>query len=506
MQKILSIDVTVDPACAVITEVDGRNVKVVETHRLSLDGLFSAERLRALAAEQTFTASQTPAGGSPVDAAAPPEAAVPAPSKFGELLAQVTTPWTAAVMIVPPYEYLSLNAELPFDDAKSINKILDLEVQDVVPFDIGEFHLQHRRVAAGSGAGHDIHVSLIPRSYMRAIMRICRESGFEPYVICPPASALGAIYYLASSYLQPNSALVACTEHHVSVCAAIDGQIRTDRMARRALLAPDEAKSALLADLKLTLSAIEQRYHVTLESIYLMGNPLTATELQQTLGRNVEPLNAAELVRDGTEDSGLAAIASVFAQDFDAPPALTNFRAREFAYRPQLRELKLGLRSLAPFAGTLLLVALFSLGGVYLMRERYIRRLQGAMQVELERAVPELKGKGGDVTQIVDLTRSLDAELKGLGSASATPPLEALLWISYDISKVTKKIPALQVSSLSISSDTMKIVVDAPDYSALEKIDKMLKKRHKVFCNVQQSNRAHASMGRGSEFTLTLCK
>src|SRR5690606_33273781 len=126
---ILSIDVTDHPARAVAVKVEGRKVEILEERSAPLEGLFSPSQLLQLGDSSILNGNgqgadpQSSSGPLNTNTDAAPSLAI---NTFQELISSVQTPWTSAILIIPPYESHSLNVELPFGDPKNIDKILDL--------------------------------------------------------------------------------------------------------------------------------------------------------------------------------------------------------------------------------------------------------------------------------------------------------------------------------------------------------------------------------------------
>jgi len=64
-------------------------------------------------------------------------------AKLLDTVSSIENQWTAVSVIIPPHDHLALNLNLPFGDAKNLNRIVDLEVQDVVPFELDDFLVQY---------------------------------------------------------------------------------------------------------------------------------------------------------------------------------------------------------------------------------------------------------------------------------------------------------------------------------------------------------------------------
>ena len=514
MQTILSIDVAADPACALVLGIEGKGVKILAKHYASLGGLFSRDNMLGptLLPAPDGQAPSTPAPDS-FPSSSPEENSLEqqrnSARSLRPLLDQIQAQWHAALLLIPPYDYLSMNLTLPFGDARSLNKVIDLEVQDLVPFDVPEFLVQYHLLKTLPGNLHDIHVSLLPKTYLQAVLRICRQSQFDPMIISTAAGALGGAYQLAPEFFDPDSAILFAQRQFCYVCIAHEGMISTDRIVSFPAAAGLRARQALITEVKLTLRAHEETYQKTLQRVYYLGNHLPLEELQRSLGRNIEPIKAEQFVRGADDNSGPAVLAGIFLRDVEPPPLLTNFRAREFAYSPQLRELFHGLKMLAPYLAALLVIGLISLGAAYLAREYRFRRVERAIAAEIVRQLPDLQRGEASLAAVNEKIKRLEDELKDLGSPSQFTPLDAFANISEDLSRASKEIPDLSLTSLNITPNWITAELDAPDYKDGERIEKSLKnKRQKnIYCKVQREDLGRSGLtNKRFRFKIRICE
>lgn len=554
MQYILSVDATVDPAQAVIVKVDGRSVEVIESRPIDLMGELAPESAPANEAAQPSEPAVQEGSGQEdrpglqnVPKAArtiattrdqlgelPDEPSEGSPSmerRSGGLLSAgpvnlhevLSTPWTNAVLIIPPEDYLSLNLELPFSDQRNIGKILDLEVQDVVPFDVSEFLLQHTSIAPLAPGSFDVHVSIIPKTYIRRLLKACRSFGFEPLIISTPSSIAAALYYIAPDYFVKNSAIIVAQDPLYYVTSCFEGRIRSERVIRRSQPVPglaggsgprggdseENARQALLLELKMTVAATERRYRGQIECVYLVENtPLgwNPAALRQALGRNVQTVNLAELGREIQPATAMAGLGAVFAQDVDPPMILTNFRTREFSYLPPLKEVMAGLRLLLPLILSALMLLAVTMITVFYMRERHIGKLRSAMFEQIKAAMPDAEiDESTALQQLQRQNAALDEQLKDLGSPSSLSPLDVLLEISKDFPISSDTF----LNQVGIRGNNVKLDGTAPDYAAVDRVEKALNKRKKsVYCRIKKDSGGLGAVAgsRSFSFEIWLCE
>ena len=121
MQAVLSIDATTEPAIVSVIRLDGANLEVVETHRISLErGLVPSTATQA-ALNPSLAAQGRPQSGVTTDSETTPTTIAPL-----DLTSMVTSRWNSAVVIIPGEQYHSLNVNLPFNDPRKVNKRVPL--------------------------------------------------------------------------------------------------------------------------------------------------------------------------------------------------------------------------------------------------------------------------------------------------------------------------------------------------------------------------------------------
>lgn len=512
MQHVLSIDLTLEPARFVVVGIEGRKVEVVEAHSFPMGDWVRGTRGVLMNGARDTGASLNGSGAHP---SGETETEVLRPF---DVIRSIKTPWINSVVTIPAYSYLSLNLELPFNSPKNVNKILDMEVQDVVPFDVGDFLLEHRALTQLENGSYDIHVSLIPKLVMQELLARCHASDFEPFMVTTAASAMAGLYHLAPDYFGSDSAIVFGREPLYSVTTRVAGTVRSDRVINRGLLdvkagapveSPEGAKRALLTELKLSLASAERRYKKTIENVYVADSPFRGVELQQALGRTTSSIQIQEFVKVTDERDSLAALAAVFAQDLQAPPVLSNFRVREFSYRPQLREILQGARALLPLVIAALVLAVVALVTVYTMRETRISRLRDAVARHIRQVVPAGKlQEGSEIASLQGEIKALQDQLRNLRAPSTLSPIDYLAEISEDVGAVKETTGSnIAISSIRITASSVTVEGTSPNYEDVEKLEAALNKKPKIYCKVLKKPTSSGGVGStvGFRFDLTLC-
>lgn len=485
MQSVLSIDISADKPQAMVVRVDQELPEIQEVHELP------AELLIELRGDNG--SEEGKGAGS---------------SALRSLIERVQTPWTNAVVVLPPREYLSLNVELPFASGKNVSKILDLEIQDKVPFSTDEFTLHPNPVGQLVSKEQDFHVGLLPRNAIRRVLATLRGGKVEPLVLTTPSAALSALTSLAQFQEATSALFVLPTSQYLAVACKIDGNIRADRIIARRTAAsqPSELELSSIHELRLTILAWQERYKVELAEVILLSETIESKNVQLALGCPVRCVRPSTIAQSADASSLLGAWSALFGRDERTPTALSNFRTREFAYSPQLAELAAGLSTLLPFFVATLGLLLITLSATYLLREHRISRLEEGVQAQVQKAIPSLMSPTGrELDALEGENRKLEQQLQSLGSLSALNPLDYFAEIAEDLPLAT----GITVTRIKIEGTKLKVEGSAPGYAELEKAERMLKRKKNVYCKVRKES-AGATPGRptarGYSLDISLCE
>lgn len=453
MQAVLSIDASGDTIKAFVVRMEQRTLEIIESRTFAVPELFLQENSNGThGTQETSEVVETNSKVEPLDL-------------FSQELKQFKTSWDSAVIVLPPAQALSLNLNLPFGDRKSLAKILALEVQDVVPFDLNEFLIDHRSVGVLHNGGFDVHVGLIPRWQVKRAIEACRHSGIEPLVVSTASAALGGAFLLAPDYFAENSAILYLGDQNISLAMKINGRLRVDRS--QAIDTPhneSRIKNAL-SEMRLALAAAERRYEITIEKIYLIGG--VANEVQRLFGRPVERIHMREFVGAGEDEASIAGFAAIFGQESESPNVLTNFRVREFAYNPRIKELMRAAHELRYYVLAAITFCLLMVAGLYFARAYHLRSMRGILADQISRVVPDASiDRDNPVVSLSGLSGQLEKQLKDLVSPGGVSPLE--VWTN--LSKVMPNNPQVSITKLRIKGNKIEIEGSAPDYNAIDQL------------------------------------
>ncbi|MCB0354379.1 MAG: hypothetical protein KDD64_12670 [Bdellovibrionales bacterium] len=487
----------------VTAEVHDRSVTILEHHKLENAPYFLAPdpfHLEPLAVEGEGHEENLQHSGGGIH---------PTPeelSQLTEFLSRFKNKWVRAALIVPPQDFLSVNLELPFSDAKSIQQVLDLEVQDRVPFPTKDFLLQPTTIGVKGADLFEIHVSVIPRLIVQHSLSVSHAVGLEPAILTTPSSVLSALPFLSPTYFAENAAFLLVDGKHVYLSINIDGETKTifSPPPQSANGTPELEKQILESSfqaLRLFLVSSEEKYGKRIEKIYFIGQTRQRELAQQVLGRQCEGISCADFFANTPEEFMAAALGSVFASDVQPPPILVNFRHGEFRYSPQLEGLLLGLKQLIRPGLAFFLCLLLSLGAIYWSRAERLSTIQRKLKNQVERVVGPISAPPGQELQFV---RSSVGQIQSqLEEVSSTAPQSSIA-ILLEISRILRLFPKIEVETVRVVSTSVLVKGKADSFNSVDNLRDEFKKSDSLFCDVVDRSKTFGNEV-NVDFSLTPC-
>lgn len=501
MDQVLCIDLSSEPARVALVGIEQRKLSVLQSEQFSLAeavDLTTLSHIIVTEPRRGESGGEIPADGEQSQQPETREAWAIEP--LVEAISRFPDTWTNSVLIAPMNEYLSLNLTLPFGDTKSLLKILDLEVQDVVPFEVEEFAVEGHSLSALGPGQFDIHVSLAPKRFIRNLLLLCQASGIDPSIVTTPCSALAVLPHLAPDYFRDTYALISITPQGVYICAAIDGLIRADKTISAKKDSTTDS-TWFMSELKLAILAWEKKYARTFNTVYVSAGKKIIAELQQTLGRNVETLELADFISSGDKTAAPGALPALFADNDDPIIPLSNFRVREFSFRPNWGALIRALGGIRHYLLGALGLFLLSIFLTYQIRELQISRLQDTIREQLKATIPNLTStEGQEMTAFKASLDQLTKELESIGSSSEGSPMNILIELTKDFAALND----VTLNDVDIRTDRVLLDVTVPDYAAADRVERALKKKRDLYRRIRKDASNYNSSNNGINFNFEL--
>lgn len=528
MQCILGVDLSSQPCELTVSNVSGTVVEVVQRRTVDLPLFGNQEALlhrdcsqllaesepsmEADSSEQISSDEETSATPRDLEHDITVRSVRHAVNALRDALATLEPTWTSAAVIIPPYEHLALNLNLPFGDSKNLNKIVELEVQDVVPFELDEFLVQHSSLGTFSrpladakavNGSYDVHVALLPTRYVKNILELCGKAGLDPAVMTVPSSAAGAVFHIAKEFFKGNAALVRSTGQAYSITLFVDGKVRAEQVVDASNLLASVANGGeahtrpVFTALKLMVAATERRYGVRIETVYLLGVVPDQLALHQLMGRPVEPLTLNDIVQTADPTVGLSPLGAFFAQDDSPALPLSNFRTKQFSFRPRFAELLRALRETSGYVLAAVAMVAVAIAGVYGVREYNLTQAKDALISELQTVVSDFPTEAADIrAALIAAESKISQDLGVLGSPAKITPLDALI----EITRLVPDSTGVQILSIKVFGTRAQLSGIAPQLSAIEDLERTLRSSKSLFSKVT----ATPGTASGSRFPFTI--
>ncbi|MFO0417174.1 MAG: hypothetical protein ACK5Y6_07795 [Pseudomonadota bacterium] len=446
-------------------------------------------------------------------------------STVGELrqtIAQFDPVWTATTVILPQHDFLALNLDLPFGDPRNLDRIVDLEVQDVVPFELESFFVQYSALGGGdnvassaptsagsdSSKQYDVHIGILPRVVVSNVLDICKLAGLEPNVLTVPSSVIGAVYHLGKEFFSQDSAVVYNRGEEYCIAIFINGEVRIERSvyASEILSAQGlnqnpgaqrhEGLQHVFTALKLCLASAERRYNTRIEKVYLLGREVRGSNTHQLFGRPLEGLPFKDILSGGDDQVGLAPLGAIFAKDDAEMSPLSNFRSREFSFTPRIAEFIRALAGTKRAVLTALTAVVLSAVAIYGAREYMISSSANNLISAIKKIIPGFESEPEQIREnLMKAQQKLSEELGAFGSRSKVSAADAFI-------EIVKNIPSngdVTVNSIKVSGLRVQLLGSANELAPIERFVKTIGAQQNVFGKVD-----YKTSRSGSRFNVTI--
>jgi hypothetical protein len=434
-------------------------------------------------------------------------------------IAEFEPAWSAITVILPQHDFLALNLDLPFGDPRNLDRIVDLEVQDVVPFELESFFVQYAALGAGEGRSaspgqsdptkqYDVHIGILPRVVVKNALDLCKLAGLEPNVLTVPSSAIGAVYHLGRDFFTEDSAVVYNRGEEYCVAIFINGEVRVERSvcASEILSAQGlnqqpgaqrhEGLQHVFTALKLILASAERRYNTRIEKVYLLGRDVRGANTHQLFGRPLEGLPFKDLIKGSDELVGLSPLGAIFAQDEAQRAPLSNFRSREFSFTPRIAEFIRALAGAKRAVISALVAVLISAGAIYGAREYMILSSESALIAAIKKVIPGFESEPSQIREsLLKAQQKISDELGAFGSRSKVSAADAFI-------EIIKNIPSngdIAVNSVKVSGLKVQLLGSASELASIERFVKTLGAQQGVFGKVD-----YKTSRSGSRFNVSI--
>ncbi len=368
-----------------------------------------------------------------------------------DILKEKAADWAGARIIssIPGRHFSQRIAYFPFSDHKRIEKALPFELEDSLPFPLGDVEIDHlilEKAEKGSEKKETTVLGiLLPKVVLRQHLDLLASAGIDPQVIVPsyiglylvskmiPVEGRAALIDGSDICIKSGSTITACRSFsNTGATAGINHMLKAletdghERVERAFLLSEDNGLSAALADLGI---AVER---VTPE----LGGMKAA-----------DPVSLGLALSDGM-----------------------NFRKDEFSYRQADEGLRKRRRTLIIAGVAAILLAATNIGvKLYLVQSSY-KKLDTEIRGVYRQVFPDAKAVADPVRQLRTQLDEAKKKFGVLGTGNS----------ALDVMKaVTEGIPRellVSFQEFNLEGDRLKLQGEATSFESVDKMKSELQK------------------------------
>ncbi len=405
-------------------------------------------------------------------------------SSIKSALSKLTTKWTSSAVIFAPSSYYSCNISLPFNDEKTISKVLRSEIEDLLSFGTEDFIVDHKVVGRLDNGEFDVHLAMADKNELSDLINQCNACGIDPVAITPPPALLQAP--------DPVACCIQLSSHAVNLSFLISGQLRSDR----SLKTTDLSSTDILAEIKRSILSIEKRYQTEFKTVYLLSDK--TSEISSQI-EHVILTSGKEVIHHETDSAN--AVTSVLASNKGVAELFVNFRTGELAKVLSFANIWQILKPFMPYLLLSIILVGAALIATYYQKESEIDALQQDINAKAAQILGVNQIASGEVTKTIQQSiQTIEKQLSEIGSPAKYSPLEILARLSADFSTTT--LPKLM--NLSIKSSELVFTVSSDSFAAIDPIEKVLNSNKQFYCSFERKDSGSGT--REFTFTVKLCE
>ena len=367
-----------------------------------------------------------------------------------DILKDRSKDWAGAKIIssIPGHLFTQRTLTLPFADRKRIEKALPFEVEDAVPFDLGEVVLDHLMLGSTVGkkdAASQVLCMMLPKTVLRQHLDLLSSAGLDPQVIVPSYAGLSAV----AKMLPPDTgALLLCGP---DLCFRQNGVLKTLRSF---------SGSRSTSGLRHILQALETEHKEKVEKAALLINDEVARAVLAEAGMAVE-LVIPEINGKKAQDPvslGIALLDDV------------NFRRGEFAYRVADEGARRRMRTLIIAGAVAALLFTVNIAVKFSVVQSGYGKLDAEIKEIYRQTFPDGKPSADPVRQM----RGKMSEAKKLFGAlgSGTSALDVMKTVTDGIPKEVRVI----FTEFVLEGDRLRLQGEVQSFDSVDKIKAELQK------------------------------
>jgi type II secretion system protein L len=367
-----------------------------------------------------------------------------------DILKDRSKDWAGAKIIssIPGHLFTQRTLTLPFADRKRIEKALPFEVEDAVPFDLGDVVLDHLMLGstvAKKDAASQVLCMMLPKTVLRQHLDLLSSAGLDPQVIVPSYAGLSAVAKMLPS---DTGALLLCGP---DLCFRQNGVLKTLRSF---------SGSQSTSGLRHILQALETEHKEKVEKAALLIDDGAARSVLAETGMAVE-LAIPEINGKKAQDPvslGIALLDDV------------NFRRGEFAYHVADEGTRRRMRTLIIAGAVAALLFTVNIVVKFSVIQSGYGKLDAEIKEIYRQTFPDGKPAADPVRQMRDKINESKKLFGALGSGSSA--LDVMKTVTDGIPKEVR----VSFSEFILEGDRLKLQGEASSFESVDKIKAELQK------------------------------
>jgi len=362
--------------------------------------------------------------------------------------------WAGAKIVssIPGHLFTQRLVQLPFADRKRVEKALPFEMEDLVPFDLGEVVIDHVVLNAhangkDSAAPRESQVLaiMLPKAILKKHLELLAAAGIDPQVVVPSYIGLESLSRMMKA---EGCALLACGS---DVCMRSGQAVKGLRSF---------SDSASTASIRHTLQALEIEQKERVEKICFLCPDHDSEALFTDLGIAVE-----QVVPEfgGKKPADPLTLGIALSEEI-------NFRKQEFTYKLVDEGMRRKRRTVIIAASIAAVLFAVNLGVKFYLVETSYGKLDKEIKAIYHQAMPDAKTVGDPVQQ---LRSSLEEARRKFGAlGSGTSALDTMKAVTDGIPKEVR----VSFQEFNLEGDRLKLQGEAGSFEAVDKIKAELQK------------------------------
>ncbi|MEK6745229.1 MAG: type II secretion system protein GspL [Nitrospirota bacterium] len=366
------------------------------------------------------------------------------------ILKERSKDWTGAKIVssIPGHLFSQRTLTLPFADRKRIEKALPFEVEDLVPFDLGDVVLDHLVLWSATEkkeTATPVLCMLLPKTVLRQHLDLLAGAGIDPQAIVPSFAGLSAV---ANMMPKDTGTLLLCG---ADVCFRQSGVLKALRSF---------SIGQPTGGLRHVLQALEIEHQEKVEKAALLIDDGSARAILAEAGVAVD-LVIPEI--NGKKALDPVSLGIALLDD-------VNFRKGEFAYHLADEGTRRKRRMLIIAAAVAALLFTVNIAVKFSIVRSGYGKLDAEIKEIYRQTFPDGKPAADPVRQMRDKLSEAKKLFGALGSGSSV--LDVMKTVTDGIPKEVR----VNFTEFVLESDRLKLQGEASSFESVDKIKAELQK------------------------------